>query len=74
MNLQIEILLLYELFTLIHSFLCISPVDSEFFLLIIVKIPIHTIFLHSLWITVNNSVNIVNNLMFGSISCDVVYA
>ena len=24
--------------------------------------------------TVNNSVNIVNNLMFGSISCDVVYA
>lgn len=46
----------------------------NFFLLIIVKIPIHTIFLHSLWITVNNSVNIVNNLMFGSISCDVVYA
>mgnify|MGYP000109349279 len=31
MNLQIEILLLYELFTLIHSFLCISTVDSEFF-------------------------------------------
>lgn len=74
MNLQIEILLLYELFTLIHSFLCISTVDSEFFPAYYRENTNSHNFLHSLWITVNNSVNIVNNLMFGSISCDVVYA
>lgn len=71
MNLQIEILLLYELFTLIHSFLCISPVDSEFFPAYYREnTNSHNFFTQP----VNNSVNIVNNLMFGSISCDVVYA